>query len=258
MTSSPEIQGNIKKYLLGQLAGADLEEIEQRVLTDDEFYEEVQLIEDELVDEYVNAELSANERRLFEKNFLADPESRNKLRLGRALDRYLSDQTLERHQPALFPFLAFRNPIVSYSLVAAVLVIVGLVSWVAFRTWRNSIPRESGQVLAIELTPGITRNEGVIKRFAISPGTNSVELELRIASVDQYQSYRAVLQTTEGSEKFGIDDLRATTKDSHVVVPFKLAAGLLTRGDYYVKLRGLNPRGEYEDVDSYSFRVTNN
>src|SRR5207248_11272423 len=90
MTSNPEIQGNIKKYLLGQLAGEDLAEIEQRVLTDDESHEEVQIMEDELVDEYVNSELSADERRLFEKNFLADPESRNKLRLGRALDRYLS------------------------------------------------------------------------------------------------------------------------------------------------------------------------
>ena len=258
MTSSPEIQGNIKKYLLGQLAGADLAEIERRVLTDDEFYEEVQIMEDELVDEYVNADLSAEERRLFEKNFLADPESRNKLRLGRALDRHLSDQPLKRHQPALFPFLPFRNPIVSYSLAAAVLVIVGVVSWVAFRTWRNSTPREPGKILAIELTPGLTRDEGEIKKFAISPGTDSVELELRIVSVDQYQSYRAVLQTTEGSENFRIDGLRATTKDSRVVVPFRLAAGLLSRGDYYVKLSGLNPRGEYEDVDRYTFRITNN
>src|SRR5437879_6592976 len=95
MTPSPEIQGNIKKYLLGQLAGADLEEIERRVLTDDDFHEEVQIMEDELVDEYVNADLSAEERRLFEKNFLADPESRKKLRLGRALDRHLSSQSLK-------------------------------------------------------------------------------------------------------------------------------------------------------------------
>src|SRR5437868_11554839 len=94
MTPSPEIQGKIRKYVLGQLAGADLEEIERRALTDDDFHEEVQILEDELVDQYVNAELSPNERRLFEKNFLADPESRNKLRLGRALDRHLSSQPL--------------------------------------------------------------------------------------------------------------------------------------------------------------------
>jgi len=259
MTPSPEIQGNIKKYLLGQLAGADLAEIERRVLTDDEFYEEVQIMEDELVDEYVNSELSADERRLFEKNFLADRESRKKLRLGRALDRHLSAQPLERHRKAVFPFLPFRNPIVSYFLAAAVLMIVGVVSLVVLTTWRNSTPREPGKILAVELTPGLTRDdEGEIKKFAISPGTDSVELELRIVSVDQYQSYRAVLQTSEGSEKFRIDGLRATTKDSRVVVPFKLAAGLLTRGDYYVKLSGVNPHGEYEDLPRYSFRITYN
>src|SRR2546422_10893330 len=190
MTSNPEIQGNIKKYLLGQLAGEDLAEIERRVLTDEEFYEEVQIMEDELVDEYVNSELSADERRLFEKNFLADPESRNKFRLGRALDRHLSPQPLDRQRPTFFSFLSFRNPIVSYSLVAAVLVIVGVVSWVAFRTWRNSIPREPGKILAIELTPGLTRDEGEINEFAISPGTDLVEIELRIVTVDQYQRYR--------------------------------------------------------------------
>src|SRR5438552_4684687 len=191
-------------------------------------------MEDELVDEYVNADLSAEERRLFEKNFLADPESRNKLRLGRALDRHLSAQSLERRQKALFPFLPFRNPIVSYSLAAAVLVIVGVVSWIAFRALRNSTPREPGKILAIELTPGLTRDEGEIKKFAISPETDLVEFELRIVSVDQYQSYRAVLQTTEGLERFRSDGLRAITKDSRVIIPFKVAAPLLSRGDYYV------------------------
>src|SRR5881227_1771003 len=135
MTSSPEIQGNIKKYLLGQLAGADLAEIERRLLTDDEFYEEVQVMEDELVDEYVNAELSPDERRLFEKNFLADAESRTKLRLGRALDRYLSAQPLrlERKRPErlLLPWTArlFSSPI---RIAAFALVIAAVV----FGVWR--------------------------------------------------------------------------------------------------------------------------
>src|SRR2546422_4609848 len=135
MTSSPEIQGNIKKYLLGQLAGADLAEIERRVLTDDEFYEEVQIMEDELVDEYVNSELSADERRLFEKNFLADPESRNKLRLGRALDRHLSTQPLrlssESSKPFALPWAAkaFSSPL---RFAAFALIIAA----VAFGAWR--------------------------------------------------------------------------------------------------------------------------
>src|SRR5437763_5242598 len=135
MTPSPEIQGNIKKYLLGQLAGADLAEIERRLLTDDEFYEEVQVMEDELVDEYVNAELSADERRLFEKNFLADPESRNKLRLGRALDRHLLATRFqfasESSKRFAFPWAGklFSSPL----RIAAFALIIAAV---AFGAWR--------------------------------------------------------------------------------------------------------------------------
>src|SRR5213080_474062 len=135
MTPSPEIQGNIKKYLLGQLAGADLAEIERRLLTDEEFYEEVQIMENELVDEYVNSELSADERRLFEKNFLADPESRNKLRLGRALDRHLSAQPLrldsKSSERPLLPLTAslFSSPL----RIAAFALIIAAV---AFGAWR--------------------------------------------------------------------------------------------------------------------------
>src|SRR5947209_9312033 len=137
MTPSHEIQGNIKKYLLGQLAGADLEEIERRVLTDDDFHEEVQIMEDELVDEYVNAELSADERRLFEKNFLADPESRNKLRLGRALDRHLSSQPLRVERKSserpLLPWTArlFSSPL-RIAAFALIIAAVALGAWRIF------------------------------------------------------------------------------------------------------------------------------
>src|SRR6266496_1079109 len=135
MTSSPEIQGNIKKYLLGQLVGADLAEIERRVLTDDEFYEEVQIMEDELVDEYVNAELSADERRLFEKNFLADPESRNKLRLGRALDRHLSAQPLRvESKSSERPLLPWTASLFSSPLRIAAFALI--IAAVAFGVWR--------------------------------------------------------------------------------------------------------------------------
>src|SRR5438477_2742947 len=134
MTSSPEIQGNIKKYLLGQLAGADLAEIERRLLTDDEFYEEVQVMEDELVDEYINAELSPDERRLFEKNFLADPESRNKLRLGRALDRHLSVRPLQFGESSKGFALPWAAKVFSSPLRIAAFALI--IAAVVFGAWR--------------------------------------------------------------------------------------------------------------------------
>src|SRR5882757_7568590 len=105
--------------------------------------------------------------------------------------------------------------------------------------------------------PQDSRDEnGTIKEITIPPGTDAVRLDLRIGRDLQYQSYRASLQTAEGVEKLRVSDLKTTATGNSVIVPLKAAAGLLTRGDYYVKLSGLNPRGEYDDVGRYSFRVT--
>ena len=135
MTSSPVVQDQIRKYLLGQLTAEDREEIERRLLIDDELFEEVLIMEDDLVDEYLDSELSAAERQLFEQNFLADSESRQKLRLGRALDRHLSAKPLRvvsksgaRDESRPWTATLFSAPL---RIAACVVIILG----VAFGAW---------------------------------------------------------------------------------------------------------------------------
>jgi hypothetical protein len=273
-------QETIRRYLLGQAPLEDSSKVEERLLTDGEFYQELLIVEDELIDQYLSGELSEPDRKSFEPHFLLPPERQQKLRFARSLKKYVSSvgtaqprqsiATNESSEAAtavaepllkkrqFFSFLPSGNPIVSYALAAAILLIVGGASWVVFKNWRTPVPREPGKVLAVVLTPGLTRDNGEIKKIALPPGTDTVELQLQIASADQYQSYRALLQTTEGVEKHTADDLKATTIGTSVVVPLQLTAGLLTRGDYYVKLSGLTPSGEYEDVGRYSFRVVIN
>lgn len=273
-------QETIRRYLLGQAPLEDSSKVEERLLTDGEFYQELLIVEDELIDRYLSGELSEPERESFEPHFLLPPERQQKLRFARSLKKYVSSvgtaqphesiatnvssedaaevaEPLPKKRP-VFSFPPVGNPIVSYALAAVILLIVGGASWVVFKNWRTPAPREPGRVLAVVLTPGLTRDDGEIKKIAIPPGTDTVQLQLQIASADQYQSYRALLQTTEGLEKLKTNDLKATTTGTSVVVSLQLAAGLLTRGDYYVKLSGLTPRGEYEDVGRYSFRVVSN
>jgi hypothetical protein len=268
----------IRRYLLGQAPLEDSSNVEERLLTDDEFYQELLIVEDELIDQYLSGELSEPERESFEPHFLLPPERQQKLRFARSLKKYVSSvgtaqphesiatnessedaAEVAEHPPGkrpFFSFLPFGNPVVSYALAATILLIVGGASWVVFKNWRAPAPREPGRVLAVVLTPGLTRDDGEIKKIAIRP-TDTVQLQLQIASANQYQSYRALLQTTEGLEKLKTNDLKAITIGTSVVVPLQLTPGLLTRGDYYVKLSGLTPRGEYEDVGRYSFRVVN-
>jgi hypothetical protein len=270
----------IRQYLLGQAPLEDSSQVEERLLTDGEFYQELLIVEDELIDRYLSGELSEPERQSYQTHFLLPPERQQKLRFARSLKKYVSSLgTAQPHEDIatdksagaaevaepppkkrpVFSFLPFGNPIVSYALAAAILLIVGGASWVVFKNWGTPAPREPGRVLAVMLTPGLTRDEGEgIKRIPIPPGTDTVQLQLQIAGADQYQSYRALLQTTEGVEKLEANDLKATTTGTSVVISLQLAAGVLTRDDYYVKLSGLTPRGEYEDVGRYSFRVVRN
>ena len=83
-------QNAVRRYLLQQLSERDQESIEHRLLGDESLSEELDIVEDELIDEYVAGELSWRERRRFKKYFLAHPERRSKLHAGQALHRHLN------------------------------------------------------------------------------------------------------------------------------------------------------------------------
>src|SRR5947207_2882679 len=92
MTPNPEVQERIRRYLLGQLTDGELEETEQDLLTKEELLEELLMVEDDLIDEYLAGELSRDERVQFEQHFLATPERHDKLKFGRAFEKYLSSK----------------------------------------------------------------------------------------------------------------------------------------------------------------------
>ncbi len=136
-------QNAVRQYLLKQLSEAEQQAFELRLLTDDALPEELEIVEDELIDEYLANELSKEERVSFEETFLAHPERRRKLKGGRALKRYFD--TLSPPKPTQRRFEFLKNWIGSYipggrgELVAspigamAVLLIVATAGFVIWR-----------------------------------------------------------------------------------------------------------------------------
>lgn len=92
MTPTPEVQERLRRYLLGQVGGEAREEIEQDLLVKDELFEELLVVEDEIIDAYLCGELKGDERAHFEQHFLTTPERQDKLRFGRAFNRHLSEK----------------------------------------------------------------------------------------------------------------------------------------------------------------------
>jgi anti-sigma factor RsiW len=91
MTLYSENDNELREYLLGDLTEEARRRVEQRLLTEPDFLEELLAGEEELIDEYVGDELSVDERLKFEQHFLCTTERRQQLRFARALSRYASE-----------------------------------------------------------------------------------------------------------------------------------------------------------------------
>ena len=78
------------QYLLGQLGDTEQQQLEERLMTQDDLFEQVQVLEDELIDEYLKNTLSAQDRADFEKHFLSAPERFKKLRFAEAFRSYVA------------------------------------------------------------------------------------------------------------------------------------------------------------------------
>ena len=75
----------IKQYLLGQLSDSDKENLEHEYLVEAAALHKVEMGEDELIDEYLDKQLSPDERQSFLQIFLTTKDREEKLRLAKAL-----------------------------------------------------------------------------------------------------------------------------------------------------------------------------
>lgn len=270
-------QERLRQYLLGSLPLEERQPFEERLLTDGEFFEELLIVEDELVDHYLSGELTEAERESFETYFCVAPERREKVRFARALKKYVDNAAEAQTEnfitaavprsepiPAFVsteqkqPFFSFwpRNPILSYSLAATLVLVIGAVSWMALNRLKNPGLEEPGQVLAVVLTPGLTRDGGEIKKISIPPGTGTLQLRLELSKAD-YSSYRAELLTSERVSIAIREGLQAETSPTGKFITLPISRSSIKRDDYSVKLGGKRPDGSYEDVTSFVFRVIN-
>lgn len=69
----------LKKYLLGELFGTELDELERQYLADSGLFEQLLLVEDDLIDQYARGESNPTERTHFERQLLATPGQRERL-----------------------------------------------------------------------------------------------------------------------------------------------------------------------------------
>jgi hypothetical protein len=241
----------IRKYLLGQTSEDERLNLEERLLADDDTYEELLILEDELTDEYLRGQLSQTERKNFETHFLSTPSRLEKLRFAKAVRGHLATHAQSKKQTKTSPLVSFfRNPVLTYAVAFAAILLIVSVSWIALRNSRGP-----GSTVTLTLTPGLTRSGGSENSVKIPPDADTVRVQLVLADDESYQSYNAVFESVDGRivarEQAGSSELA----NSRRVVTVDLSSSLLPAGEYRVKLSGVSAGNETVDLGSYSFKI---
>ena len=76
-----------RRFLLGQLSPEEQARIEELAFADPDTFVFIESVEDDLVDEFIQAELSAAEERQFKSHYLSLPGRRNNLKISRVLQQ---------------------------------------------------------------------------------------------------------------------------------------------------------------------------
>ena len=128
----------ICRYLLGDLPEAEQLAFEREFFADEEKFEQVWTVENELLDRYVRGGLTLAERNLFDKNYLASPVHRQRLAfvetLFQAADSHTEGQKADSiNRPSVAWWTGFlgslRGNLVRWSMAAALLLLVAGGFW---------------------------------------------------------------------------------------------------------------------------------
>lgn len=199
MSQETEWQVKLRSYLLGGFEGKEIEkeEIEERLVCDEGYFQLLLSQEEELIEKYVNEELSADEREGFEKYFLIPVERRQKVKLELLLRNHINDEIIpevpEEHsiQDKLKGFIRL---LFSVRAVAAILLIAGA----AFLFWnffiRNS---DAGQKALVSLNKAYSAErpfESRISALDYAPYNKTRDQnKIKVSIVDENRAERISL-----------------------------------------------------------------
>jgi len=265
----------LREFLLGKVDDEEAARIESLFLTDSEARERILVIEQELIEDYIEDSLTAGDREKFLLRYGQTAAQLQQLRITKAIKdwalRENAAQTIpakvstwNRLRTALRLKPAFIIPITVTAIIA---IVVGGI-WLNTRIKRAALEKELAQMntpaslsevpehmFSLNLSPIMVRStqpELVIKRPAAA--TAIVELHLPWIQKERYPTYQAQIRSVGGDELFTIPNLQAENAGRYEV-RLRFPARLIGRGQYQVTLSGIDNGGAAGISEEYAFIV---
>lgn len=252
MALSTNDQGLIKEYLLGRLDEDEQQKIEERLMVEDDFFDEFEASKGELVEQYCAGEFSESERDWFERHYLASEEGRQQYRLAVTLDS--KKRTAKPAAPTLFERITLffkQHPWTLASSTAVVLVVIvsGLLLWRGAALFRPGGPPFVGGTLTSKT---INREGGELpKRITLPADASALTLRLLLPQPSTPgASYRANLDTR--TEEKPVKVIASDAESVTVEVP----ASLLRAGEFGLTLTAIDSKGTEQKIPGqYLFNI---
>jgi anti-sigma factor RsiW len=277
----------LTRYLLGRLSEREAIEVEDRAFSDAAYLGSLQAAEADLIDAWVNGELSEPDSRVFEQRFLTSPERRRKVEFARDLARIAAESKIvERFAPRVFGWssaVAWAAVLVcmigagwlisqNASLRSRVAAVESQQSAIESREQelrrrltdeqrraddlsaqlqRQPLGRETSPIASLMLIPGVTRGEQRTQQFVLQPSAQLVRISIELEPRHDSSRFRAELSTHSGVEVLTSGNLLR----SGDTVSFDVPASALATGDYELALKGVAADESITDLGYFYFRV---
>ncbi len=282
-----------RQFLLGELPPEEEGQIQELAFQDCDTFAFLESVENDLIDEFIQGDLSSEEEERFESHFLSQPGSRNNLKTSQVLQRHL-DRIEDVPRPRKFSL------ILGWSIaVAAVLLIALLAAIIVFvRQGRQSSEIETGsgkpivtpsQQLKISpsLTPttspppyvenkpkslnpekqkrpaiyallspsALARGEGA-QELSLPSNGSSMTIELALITQGKFTTYEATLENEGGTVLDRWSDLRKEVLTSGEALKIEVRTALLKPHEFYrVVVSGASSAGKTEEIARYPFET---
>ena len=148
---TPELEATLRRYVLGGLDEGGRSELEEQLVTEPDVFEALGVVEDELIEEYLDGTGTDLDRGAFEREFLTSSQRQARLRLAKSLRKHASRGMAAapaRPQPVSG---AGRWQPAWLALAAALVVSLAGNVWLVSRPEAPQAPTDSGTSVRVPL-----------------------------------------------------------------------------------------------------------
>ena len=281
-----------RQFLLGQLSPEDQGRIEELAFVDPDTFTFLESAEDDLIDEFIQGELSAAEEQQFKNHFLSLPDRHNNLRISRLLQQHFNKVVTV---PDVVWFKRQRTWVTALAALALIIV----AALIFYRIWqaRKPVPIQAGPDRpaaipspSVNISPSLEstqtpahaenkpkstpekqkkpaayallspsaspRSGGGCQQLTLTHDTPTMAIELPLIIQRNFRMYQAALESESGTVLQRWPNLRAERLTSGKALKIEVPVELLKPQEFYrIVVSAVSAKGETEEIAGYPFEV---